>query len=297
MRSFASFVLASVLATSCWTWALPQAPPQPPSAQAGGPADAGRSMDRGGSGHNLPTEIASSIFYLSAGLLAGTGIKQFSHMLRGRPDLEHMFAPGQLSRLGRLEPQFSWNWHTVVSEDIVRAVRLNGDLLPAVHAYQHASGVERQRILYVMVHDEDFMTCVFQEMGKPVPTEEHPDWNFIDAEFFFAAQVCERTGRRRYGLRFPRVADYVSSFSQSNRWNEAAIKERVRERRSSSFSSASSSSNAFRQVLPHQLHALSKVISRVPPTVRRMEAVLERLPLAKVEAEVESRALAVERHF
>ncbi|KAI9827671.1 MAG: hypothetical protein M1826_006234 [Phylliscum demangeonii] len=245
-------------------------------------------------GHNLPTEIAGSIFYLSAGLLAGTGIRQF--VLQGRPDLEHMFAPGQLSRLGRLAPQWGWSWSTTVDSGLVQSVQVDADLLPAVHAYQHALGVEKQRILYVMMRDEDFMTCVFQEMGKPVPTEEHPRWNFPDVELFFAAQICEQTGGRRYGLRFPRIAEYIKHFSEPDQWSEAALKERVRERRRSlSFSSASS--NAFRQALPHQLHALSKALSRVPPTVRRMEAALERVPLAKVKAEAESRALALEGHF
>ncbi|KAI9823071.1 MAG: hypothetical protein M1826_000275 [Phylliscum demangeonii] len=313
MRSLTSFLLACMIATNC-TWALTDAPP-PPSADGGGPPDAGWPVHAGGSRHNLPTEIAGSIFYLSAGFLAGTGVKQFAHMLRGRPDLEHMFAPSQLSRLGLLWPRWAGTWTATTDPVFVQEIGFDDGLLPAVHAFQNVVVVEKQRILYVMMRDNDFMACVFQEMGKPVPTEEYPvphslrapaprhlthmltlslqQWPFIDAELFFAAQVCEQTGGRRYDLRFPRVADYLSRFTEPDQWNEAALKERVRERlRSLSFSS-----HAFRQGLPHRLHRLSKVISRVAPTVRRLETAVQRARWAKAEAGVGGRALVLESHF
>ncbi|KAI9808844.1 MAG: hypothetical protein M1826_004048 [Phylliscum demangeonii] len=211
-------------------------------------------------------------------------------------DLQKMFPPNQLSRLGRvlftpgearLDPD--------VVKEAVRSPRSRAQFA----AYEYAVRSHREWIYYVMKRDEGFLTCMESEMGKDHigPDQTKP---YDLSTFFFAAEVCQERGGHWYSIYFPRVEDFYPKRKEFPQFSKENVLVRAREKPDGNALQHTSTPPVSLPALPSRpLHALSRMISNVGANALRVEKGVERgvekAPWAKWEAE--PKALLLESRY
>ncbi|KAI9826253.1 MAG: hypothetical protein M1826_006675 [Phylliscum demangeonii] len=256
------------------SWALPN--PAPPSPSPSTPAPS--------TPHSRPglKRLAEGASIITFGIGSGSLLSEEMRKRRSEfHDLDRMFAPNQLSRIGRtgqnLDAFFSFDPR--LREEALG----NAGLLVKYNAYKLAMRSQSNRILYVMTRDDRFLDCMIQETGQPFSETEH-DSPANPALIFFAAEVCQLRGGRFFGIRYPRLEEYFPHREEAPEYSKAHVRARARAR-------LPPSSNAFQSVQ----HGLSRMISRLSTGARRVEMAMEPRRWPKWEAE--PKPLLLEGHY
>ncbi|KAI9827600.1 MAG: hypothetical protein M1826_006262 [Phylliscum demangeonii] len=168
----------------------------------------------------------------------------------------------------------------------------NRKQLAAFHAHQYAIRTQQELIYYTMKMDEEFLGCMEKEMRKSFTGSKPHSLPFL----FFAAEVCQRSDGRDFGIFFPRLEDYLAHWREDPMYGQAKIDARVEEK------AKEKSSNAFQTLPapPPPSHGLSKMMLRLASTAHHWAKMV---PWAKVEAQFEARlktepkALLLEDHY
>ncbi|KAI9830795.1 MAG: hypothetical protein M1826_004429 [Phylliscum demangeonii] len=208
-------------------------------------------------------------------------------------ELEHLFPTGQVSRMGRspslLLPSFT------PPLEIYKEVSHDPAQLAAFHAFDHALQTQHSLIYYVMKMDEEFLTCMEAEMAKSLIFSPSP--NNVGA-LFFAADVCQRSDGRDFGIYFPRVENYLPAWKESEEYSEARIVARVLEK--AKFKPSSGFHPLPAPAPPP--HGLWRMMSRLAASAHRWKMGVKKVPWAKVGTQwetpfmTEPNALVLERY-
>ncbi|KAI9811815.1 MAG: hypothetical protein M1826_003036 [Phylliscum demangeonii] len=275
-------------------WALPHPAPQSPTALAPAPPNTHPDLKR------LAESASFVIFGIGSGYLLGEEMRKRKTEFH---DLDRMFAPNQLSSIGREGQSID----TIFQFDpALQAEAVDNAALSArFYAYKLAVRSQINRILYVMTRDDIFLDCMLKETGRsPFSDSEHGLPNNA-AFFFFTAEVCQLRGHRYFGILFPRIEKYYTHREEPKEFSEANVRLRARSPPSPpSPPPPPPSSNAFHASLPapppllqqlQQLHGLSRMVVGLRKGAGRVERAVEKAAWAKWEAE--PKALLLEGHY
>ncbi|KAI9827603.1 MAG: hypothetical protein M1826_006265 [Phylliscum demangeonii] len=185
--------------------------------------------------------------------------------------LEQLFPADHLSQMGRADPEVERS--VSINPKMFESVRHDPEQLAAYHAYRYAVSTQTQLILYIMKRDQGFETCVEREM---IAVSSYADL----ALWFYAAEICQRSDGRDFGIFFPRAEHYLAKWVEDVRYSQANIDARVEAK------AKEKSSNAF-HLLPalSPPHGLSRMMSRLSSTARHWEMGVKKVPWAKVETQ------------
>ncbi|KAI9819102.1 MAG: hypothetical protein M1826_001194 [Phylliscum demangeonii] len=186
------------------------------------------------------------------------------------------------------------------NEKILDSVRDDPEELAGFHAHQYAIHTQQELIYYIMKRDEKFLSCMETEMGPSL------DGRHELAFLFYAAEVCQRSDGRDFGIFYPRFEHYLTYWREDPRYSQANIDARVQEK----AREQSSNNNAFQlslspqqQHLPPPSHGLGKMmIARLAATGRHWQKGVKRVPWAQMATKIETpfrtepKALLLEAH-
>ncbi|KAI9807741.1 MAG: hypothetical protein M1826_004462 [Phylliscum demangeonii] len=215
-------------------------------------------------------------------------------------DLDSMFPPGQLSKMGKSGNRVSREID--FDPKLRRGAAHDDGVLARYYAYEHAVGAQQNRIVYVMTRDDDFLDCMIDQMAHSPRSAAANKLSRHDLSFFFfAADVCQRDRGLDFGIRFPRIEYYLPKHAEFPEYSEANIRARVEAlaakksaaKSESNSKSSSSASNAFQHALPP---AVSKTMTGLASTAHRLEVGWKKARWAQWEAEPTA-LLRLESHY